>query len=92
MVGTTTTRNGRVVDANGQPVAEAFVTVEWGTAPTPEITLITDDNGCFRLGLPPGRFRVRATAPDGASATTEVGSEADDKPIVVELSQRSSPC
>ena len=81
----TTTRRGRVVDAVGSPVAGALVTVEWGTAPTPEITLISDADGRFRLGLPRGRFRLRATAPDGASGVTEAQGGAATPAIVIRV-------
>jgi hypothetical protein len=61
-----------VVDAGGQPVAGAAVAVAWGTAPTPEIARTTDAEGRFRVGLPPGRFRIDAAAPDGRRGRVEV--------------------
>lgn len=62
---------GRVVDADGRPVAGALVAVVWGTAPTPDIGRRTDDAGAFQVGLGPGRYRIRATA-RGASGEVEV--------------------
>lgn len=70
-----TQRLGRVVDAAGQPVPEAFVSVVWSTAPFPEIALVTDADGTFRMGLPAGRFRLRANTADGRTGETEVSGE-----------------
>lgn len=82
---TVATRHGRVVDGRGEPVADALVTIESGTAPTPEITLITDEAGNFRLGLPDGRFRIRATAPGGETGTAETDGGPADEPILVRV-------
>jgi protocatechuate 3,4-dioxygenase beta subunit len=65
-------RRGRVIDASGQPVAGALVSVVWGTAATPEIARRTDAAGAFQVALPDGRFRIRATVPDGRSGQVEV--------------------
>lgn len=51
---------GRVVDADGRPVPQAFVMVVDGPVPVPEIALVTDDRGRFALTLPPGRWIVQA--------------------------------
>lgn len=67
-------RHGVVVDADGGPIEGAFVSVVWGTAPTPEIARRTDGHGAFHVGLPPGRFRVRAVTPDGRHGESEVES------------------
>jgi hypothetical protein len=70
----------RVLDALGNPVAGAFVTVVSGTAPTPEITLLTNAEGRARLGLPPGTFTIRAQSPEGRKGTAEVvGGESPDE-------------
>lgn len=84
-MGRMSTRRGRVVDADGAPVAEAIVTVEWGTAPTPEIALISGPEGEFSLGLPEGRFRVRAIAPDERRGVAEIDTRTLAGPIVVRL-------
>jgi Carboxypeptidase regulatory-like domain len=79
-----TPRRGRVVDASDHPIPGAMVSVVWGTAPFPEIALLTDADGMFQLALPPGRFRLRAYAPDGASGDVEVaGGQAGDFTIRV---------
>jgi hypothetical protein len=80
-----TLRIGRVVDDAGQAVAGAMVTIESGTALTPEITLITDSEGRFRLGLPPGRFRLRAQSTDGRSGTRDVVGGPSDEEIVIQV-------
>lgn len=77
-------REGRVIDAAGNPVSGALVSVVWGTAPTPEIGRRTNESGAFHVGLPQGRFRVQAVAPSGGSGTAEVdGSEGGE--IVIQL-------
>lgn len=57
------------------PVAGALVTVEHGTAPTPEIALKTNADGMCRLALPPGRFTVAAFF-DGRAGRIDVADEA----------------
>lgn len=64
-------RRGRVVDADGQPVAGALVAVVWGTGPTRDIGRRTNDEGAFQVGLEPGRYRLQATAP-GAAGEVEI--------------------
>lgn len=78
-------RRGRVVDDGGQPVIGALLSVEWGTVPTPEIAVQTDENGEFRLALPKGRFRIAAHAPDGRAGTVELTTEEADEEIVVRV-------
>lgn len=71
-------RRGRVVDADGRAVASALVSVVWGTAPTPEIGRRTGDDGGFHVGLPQGRFLVRAISAAGAVGEIEVdGGDGD---------------
>lgn len=77
-----------VVDETGRPVAGAFVTVEWGTAPAPEITLLTDAEGRARFGLPPGRFRIRAAAPDG-EGTSEVDVPGPSTAVIIQLTKNN---
>jgi hypothetical protein len=77
-------RMGRVVDAAGRPVEGALVSVVWGTAPTPEIARRTNAAGMFRVGLPPGRFRLEA-ATENRTGQIEVDGEAGDE-IVIRIS------
>ncbi len=57
--------SGRVVDAEGEPLESAAVTAETGPLGYfTSIRDITDDKGRFRLlGLPPGKYRVKAFLP-----------------------------
>jgi hypothetical protein len=78
-------RSGTVVDAEQRPVPGALVAVEWGTAPTPEIAVETKGEGRFTIVLPgAGRFRIRATAPNGTTGSREVDG-ADQQEIKIEL-------
>lgn len=84
-------RRGQVIDAGGQPIADAMVSVVWGTAPTPEIGRRTDETGRFQVALPPGRFRVEAVAPGGATGLIEVDGGAGDAIVLrIETSDRPS--
>jgi hypothetical protein len=75
-------RRGRVVEASGQPVAEAFVSVVESTVPVPEIALVTEADGTFQIGLPPGRFRLRATTADGRSGDLEMSGDSEDELLI----------
>lgn len=78
-------RSVRVLDGLGNPVAGAFVTVISGTAPTPEITLLTNAEGRARLGLPPGTFTLQAQSPDGTKVTAEATGGPSDEEIELRL-------
>jgi hypothetical protein len=61
------------------------VAVEWGTAPTPEIAVETEEEGRFTIALPvEGQYRLRATAPDGETGSREIEGGGQDE-IVIEL-------
>src|SRR4029077_14611227 len=66
---------GRVVDADGVPVARARITIVAASVPMPEIALLTGSEGDFELALPQGRFRLRAHGPGGEVGEAEVGVE-----------------
>jgi hypothetical protein len=68
---------GRVVDADGVPVAHARVTIVAASVPMPEIALLTGSRGNFELALPQGRFRLRAHGPRGEIGEAVVGVEGD---------------
>jgi hypothetical protein len=77
-------RRGTVVDAERTPVRGALVTVEWGTAPTPEIAIETGEQGRFIIALPlEGRYRLRATAPDGATGSREIGGASAEEVVII---------
>ncbi|MBV5275728.1 MAG: carboxypeptidase regulatory-like domain-containing protein [Lamprocystis purpurea] len=80
-------RCGRVLDAAGNGVTGARVSVVWGTAPTPEIGRRTGDDGAFQVGLPPGLFRLQAVTDSGSTGEVEVeGGEGRDILIRIEAS------
>jgi hypothetical protein len=68
---------GRVVGADGVPVAHARVTIVAASVPMPEIALLTGSGGNFELALPQGRFCLRAHGPRGEIGEAEVGVEGD---------------
>ena len=75
-------RTGRVVDAAGHAVAEAFVSVVSGTAAFPEIALVTELDGSFRVRLPAGRFRLRADTADGRTGEADFSSESGGEILI----------
>jgi len=83
-----TPRNGIVVDAGGRPVRGALVSVAWGTGPTPEVAVETDEEGRFRLHLPEGRYRLAAHTAGGAAGETETRGEAEEE---IRIRLASSP-
>ena len=83
-------RRGRVIDAGGHPVAGAFVSVTWGTVPTPDIARKTGDDGVFQVGLPPGTFRIRAKASESRSGEVEVEGGEGPEIVITVSAQRGS--
>jgi hypothetical protein len=79
-----TRRRGRVVDTAGRPVPDAFVSVVWGTAPVPEIALVTEADGSFLIGLPAGRFRLQANTADGRVGDADASGESTEE-ILIQL-------
>lgn len=63
------------MDAAGRPVAGALVAVVWGTAPTPEIGRLTNEQGVFQVGLAPGRYRIRAVAREATGEAEVEGGQ-----------------
>lgn len=51
---------GRVLDTKGKPLARAIIAIVQGTAPYPERTYLTDENGLYRIILEPGRYTLAA--------------------------------
>lgn len=66
------TVQGVVVDGEGRPVAQATIVVAGGTVPVPEIALVADDAGRFRLRLPRGRFTLEAQGEGVATGRTAI--------------------
>lgn len=65
---------GRVIYADdGQPVADATVTILRGAGPAPDIAPTTDGNGNFALeDLPGGSWLLRAVGPGGETGLAQV--------------------
>jgi hypothetical protein len=82
---TATRCRGRVVNADGVPVARARVTIVAATVPMPEIALLTGPDGRFELELPEGRFRLRAHAAAGEVGEAEVEGGAAGEELVIGL-------
>ncbi len=80
---------GFAVDAEGRAVTDLYVRVvpESGGAPT--VQPVLHPRGEFRISVPPGRYRVEATAPGGneteAAATAEVPPGRDSSTVRLEL-------
>jgi hypothetical protein len=77
---------GRVVDDRGAPVPNALVALPAGTAPVPEIALVSDAHGRFSLRLPPGQFTLSAHAEQGSGqidVETSTGSRPGEVVIVI---------
>lgn len=66
--------SGRVLDADGLPVADANVMIIESTAPHVDIAQVTGPDGRFSLlDLDPGGYHIRAHLPDGTHVETHVG-------------------
>jgi hypothetical protein len=76
-----------VTDAAGRPAAGAIVMVVAGTAPTPEIGIVTDREGRFRVALPEGRFRLEAHV-GGTKGAAEVEVAESLPDIAISLGER----
>ena len=58
--------SGVVVDAAGQPVADARVALAAAPVEVPDIAVFTGEDGRFSIGVPvPGAYRVTAYADQG---------------------------
>ncbi|MDA8020735.1 MAG: TonB-dependent receptor [Thermoanaerobaculia bacterium] len=69
---------GRVLDAVGQPLAEAAVFIEPGGV----ARATTDAEGTFEVQLSPGSYRVRASLTGYRSVTADLVVEAGQEPLV----------
>ena len=76
---------GRVVGADGQPVAGARVYVVRGPVALPDLALLTDSSGTFALSAPaPGTYQLGCAA-DGFAAATVAVEVAAGQPAQVEI-------
>ena len=76
-------RSGRVVDRNGAPVPDALVSIVESTVPMPELALRADSGGAFGVGLPSGRFTLRAHSASGWGDAEVEGAPAEDEIVIV---------
>lgn len=56
----TFSRSGVVLNADGEPVPRAFITIKQASVRMPDLAVMTDDNGRFEMRLPMGTFTLRA--------------------------------
>lgn len=77
-------QSGRVVDADGRPVAHAYIVIVDGPEPMPEIALLADEVGRFSVLLPPGRWTLRAHGTTGGTGET-VAALPDPQDIVIPI-------
>jgi hypothetical protein len=71
------------MDAEKRPIAGALVSVVWGTSPTTDIGRRTNDEGAFQVGLPPGRYRLRAVKGEAFGEVELEGGKGDEIVIVI---------
>jgi Carboxypeptidase regulatory-like domain len=65
--------SGRVLSADGQPVAGARVFFVSSPVPVPDVALLTDGTGRFSLTAPvPGAYRIGCSSDEFGSATITV--------------------
>jgi hypothetical protein len=77
--------SGRVLSADGQPIAGARVFFVSSPVPVPDIALLTDGTGRFSLTAPvPGAYRIGCSSDKFGSATITV-DVADGQNVDVEL-------
>lgn len=78
---------GRVSHDDGRPAGGALVWVSSGTAPTPEIAVVCDDDGQFRLSLPPGQFVIQARSSDGMEGRIDEDLSAEPAQLEIRLDE-----
>jgi len=77
---------GTVLDAAGQPVAQARVYFTASPGPTPDIAALTGSDGTFRMNAPQtGRYRIGATSDTHGSSEAEVDVDSKDATLEIRL-------
>ena len=64
-----------VIDASGQPISEASVTIVASTIAMPEIALLSDESGVVQMTLPKGRFTFQSYGPNGLQGMISVETD-----------------
>ena len=79
--------SGRVLSADGQPVAGARVFFVSSPVPVPDVALLTDGTGRFSLTAPvPGAYRIGCSSDEFGSATITVDvSEGQNVEVEIRL-------
>ena len=84
MAGPATLIEGLVLGARGRAVAGARVGWVSGPVPLPDVMLLTDAQGRFRLAAPvPGTYRLSCN--DDAEGSASVELQASGKPLTLTL-------
>ena len=77
---------GTVLDAAGQPVAQARVYFTASPGPTPDIAALTGSDGTFRMNAPrAGRYRIGASSDTHGSGEAEVDVDSRDATVEIRL-------
>jgi hypothetical protein len=63
---------GNVLDPDGNPVANATVTITAGTAPYPEMAAFTSVDGWYQWILSPGTYTLEANRDGFAPSAKEI--------------------
>ena len=74
---------GRVVTEGGSPISGAVILIESGTVPTPDIGILSGDDGGFVLALPPGTFQLLARTADGRSGRLTLDTSESESVVIV---------
>jgi hypothetical protein len=86
---------GAVVDAQGNPIAEARVYFVEGPVALPDISALTDADGRFALSVPaPGTYRLGVSA-EGAAGVVQETAEveaAEEKSADLEVRLATERC
>ena len=72
--------SGRVLTADGAPIAGARVYFVSGPGSFPDVAALTNDDGAFTLSAPtPGTYEIQGAADGFASRTVEAAVSAGEK-------------
>ncbi len=78
--------SGRVVDADGKPVAWARVMFARSPVPLPDVALMTGEDGSFTLSVPAnGSYDILTMSDEQGQSTTTVDVTGDRHDVEVHL-------